>query len=87
MQLYGGRGDDGQVRLSDLALRARERGLVVHPYTFRADQLPPGIGSFAELHRVFFVSLGVDGVFTDFPDLTRSLRDEVLAAPLDGSQE
>ena len=51
---------------------------MIHPYTFRADQLPPGIDSFAELHQIFFVDLGVDGIFTDFPDLTRMLRDEWL---------
>jgi glycerophosphoryl diester phosphodiesterase len=43
-------------------------GLVVHPYTFRADSLPAYAGSLEELLEIFFVRAGVDGVFTDFPD-------------------
>jgi glycerophosphoryl diester phosphodiesterase len=65
---------------ADLATRAHKRGLLVHPYTFRADQLPPGIASFEELHRLFFVDLKVDGVFTDFPDLSRTFRDQYFKA-------
>ena len=47
----------------------------MHPYTFRADELPAGIGSFAELHRLFIEELRVDGLFTDFPDLSRAFID------------
>jgi glycerophosphoryl diester phosphodiesterase len=81
MQLYTGPSPDGQPQLTDLVERAHARGLLVHPYTFRADQLPPGIADFASLHRLFLVELGVDGVFTDFPDLSVELRDRLLAAP------
>ena len=48
---------------------AHDHGLVVHPYTFRADDLPAGFASFEELIRYFAVDIGVDGLFTDFPDL------------------
>jgi glycerophosphoryl diester phosphodiesterase len=48
---------------------AQELGLLVHPYTFRADALPPGFTTFAELLSAFVDGLGVDGLFTDFPDL------------------
>jgi glycerophosphoryl diester phosphodiesterase len=48
---------------------AREVGLLVHPYTFRADQLPPGFESFSNLLDAFVDTLQVDGLFTDFPDL------------------
>jgi glycerophosphoryl diester phosphodiesterase len=52
----------------ELVARAHARGLLVHPYTFRADRLE-GYPSFdAELAR-FYVELRVDGLFTDFPDL------------------
>ncbi len=77
MQLYRGRDDDGEAVLTDLAERAHARGLLVHPYTFRADELPEGIGSFEELHRLFLGDLGVDGLFTDFPDRSRELRDRI----------
>ena len=47
---------------------AHEHRLAVHPYTFRADELPPGFGSFRELLTYFVDELNVDGLFTDFPD-------------------
>lgn len=75
MQLYQGSDDGGTARLSDLAERAHERGLLVHPYTFRADALPPGIDSFQRLHELFINELRVDGIFTDFPDLSRQFID------------
>ncbi len=78
MQLYRGRNEQGDAVLSDLAARARSRGLAVHPYTARADQLPPGVESFEALHRILFVELAVDGIFTDFPDRSRALRDRLL---------
>lgn len=75
MQLYRGLDGNGQPQLSDLAQRARERGLLVHPYTFRADQLPPGIEDFDALQRLFLIDLKVDGLFSDFPDLSRGFID------------
>ena len=47
---------------------AHEAGLLVHPFTFRADEIPSGFASFADLVRYFVVDLRVDGLFTDFPD-------------------
>jgi glycerophosphoryl diester phosphodiesterase len=67
--IYLGKSASGEVRLSDLVPRAQARGLQVHPYTFRRDELPPEIGSFAELLDIFIRRAGVDGLFTDFPDL------------------
>ncbi len=57
-----------------LVNEAHEAGLLVHPFTFRADEIPPGFASFAELVRYFVVDLGVDGLFTDFPDQVLALR-------------
>lgn len=79
MQIYRGKQADGSVELSDLVALAHERGLQVHPYTFRADQLPAGIDSFAELLDIFLRQAGVDGLFTDFPDLA---RDYLLQHPV-----
>ena len=54
---------------------AHEAGLTVHPYTFRADQVPDRHDSHeAELERFLF-ELGVDGVFTDYPDRARAVLD------------
>lgn len=59
-------GDTGKI--SELVTQAHKRGLVVHPYTFRQDELPPYVQNFDELIRLFFFDIGVDGGFTDFPD-------------------
>ncbi|MEM1402013.1 MAG: glycerophosphodiester phosphodiesterase [Pseudomonadota bacterium] len=75
MQLYQGRNENGEAILTDLVERAQKRGLAVHPYTFRADALPPGVESFEELHRIFINDLGIDGIFSDFPDRTRQYVD------------
>jgi glycerophosphoryl diester phosphodiesterase len=51
---------------------ARELGLLVHPYTFRADELAPGFENFHEMLKAFLETLQVDGLFTDFPDVVLS---------------
>jgi glycerophosphoryl diester phosphodiesterase len=71
MQIYLGKDKAGAARLSDLVQRARAQGLLVHPYTFRRDELPEGIKSFDELLELFLCRAGVDGLFTDFPDTVR----------------
>jgi glycerophosphoryl diester phosphodiesterase len=71
MQIYKGRDAQGQPTTTNLVSLAQARGLVVHPFTFRADQLPDGIASFKELLALFITDQQVDGLFTDFPDLVR----------------
>jgi glycerophosphoryl diester phosphodiesterase len=74
-QIYLGQDARGGVRLSRLANRARDLGLLVHPYTFRSDQLPEGIDSFDTLLRIFVEQVRIDGLFTDFPDRVRDYLD------------
>lgn len=66
--LFRGLDPRGHPLLTGLAEAARARGLVVHPYTFRADDLPDGVESLEALLDVFVGRLGVDGLFTDFAD-------------------
>jgi len=61
--------EGGRPQSTGLAEAAHERSLEVHPYTFRADALPKYAASLDELLQLFLVEIGVDGVFTDFPDL------------------
>ena len=56
-------------QVTDLATRARKVGLVSHPYTLRADELPKCATTVDELLHVLFNEAKVDGLFTDFPDL------------------
>jgi glycerophosphoryl diester phosphodiesterase len=65
---------DDTPRPGDLVQKAHAAGLAVHPFTFRADELPPGFESFKDLVRFFIVDIGVDGLFTDFPDRVVQLR-------------
>ena len=59
---------DGKPEVSKLVQAAHDIGLAVHPYTFRADELPAAIVSFEELLALFIDRLQVDGLFTDFTD-------------------
>jgi glycerophosphoryl diester phosphodiesterase len=56
---------------TDLVARAHAVGLVVHVWTVRIDKpfLPAGYKGRAEAEFGQLRSLGVDGVFTDFPDV------------------
>lgn len=54
-----------------LVREAHARGLVVHPYTFRADELFPGDPDLETEVRRFVFTYGVDGFFTDHPDRGR----------------
>jgi glycerophosphoryl diester phosphodiesterase len=48
---------------------AHTRGLLVHPYTFRKDDLPAKYDSLEAEIDQFFFAYGVDGLFTDFVDV------------------
>lgn len=56
---------------TDLVARVHAAGLVVHVWTLRADKefLPAGYNGRPEAEFEQFATLGVDGVFTDFPDV------------------
>ena len=56
------------VKKTDFVDHAHSLGLAVHPYTFRADDLPPWADNFTVYLDFFFSTMHVDGVFTDFPD-------------------
>lgn len=62
----------GRPSVTGLVAEAHAAGLVVHPYTLRADQLPPWASTLDDVHAALFDEAGVDGVFSDFPDRTVS---------------
>ena len=61
-------------RPADLVRHARDAGLRVHAYTFRRDDLPAYTRTLEELLALFFVDVGVDGVFSDHPDVAARVR-------------
>jgi glycerophosphoryl diester phosphodiesterase len=65
-------GPDGLVGApTDLVARAHAAGLLVHIWTIRVDKefLPAAYAGRPEAEFVRFRDLGVDGIFTDFPDV------------------
>lgn len=76
-------GADGRPRPNEVVARAHALGLVVHPYTFRADALPAYATSADEFLELFFNRVGVDGIFADQPDLPRTFLAKQTAASSD----
>lgn len=75
---------------TNLVADAHAAGLKVHPWTFRAENffLSPRFRAGAPLEHghiteeiTFFLKLGVDGFFSDFPYIGVQARDAFLAAP------
>ncbi len=58
---------------------AHRAGLLVHPWTFRSDPLylAPGYQGDPEQEYRQFLALGVDGLFSDFPDVAKKVRDKI----------
>ncbi len=65
---------DGDGNPTGFIQAAHRVGLEVHPWTFRDDDKNPAFEDIdAELKAYY--GLGVDGVFSDFPDTARNVRD------------
>ena len=58
------------IKPSQFFTNARNLGLFMHPYTFRIDSLPVYSKTYGNLLKIFIDTLNVDGLFTDFSDLT-----------------
>lgn len=71
----------GQVLGTGLVAAAHSAGLQVHPYTLRADALPAGFRTFAELIAELCHKEQVDAVFTDYPDLVAQYLNQSVAGP------
>jgi glycerophosphoryl diester phosphodiesterase len=60
---------------TDLIARAHARGLLVHTWTFRDDAFPTGYPGGPVEEYLAFYRLGIDGVFSDFPDTAFGARE------------
>ena len=47
----------------------------MHPFTFRKDSFPLVFESYAEMIAWFTTELKIDGLFTDFIDITKKLME------------
>ncbi len=70
-------GENTSLVSGTLVEAAHARGLKVFTFTLKREGLPRWIG-FNALHLKLFVELKVDGVFTDFPDQSKEIRDGVF---------
>jgi glycerophosphoryl diester phosphodiesterase len=62
-------------KVTDFVRDAQAAKLAVHPYTLRADDLPPFADSMEDALNVLFKEAGIDGLFTDFPDVAVRWRE------------
>lgn len=62
---------------TDVVKNAHAEGLFVHPYTFRSEpkQLASDFKGDPKAEYKLFFNLGVDGLFSDFPDQAKAARD------------
>lgn len=62
---------------TDVVKNAHAVGLMVHPYTFRSEarRLASDFKGDPKAEYKLFYELGVDGVFSDFPDTAKAARD------------
>lgn len=68
-QIITGINPDGTPVITNLVKDAHDAGLMVHPYTARADKLPKWASSFDNMMEIIIDKANADGIFTDFPDL------------------
>lgn len=63
---------------TDVVKNAHAEGLMVHPYTFRSEakRLASDFKGDPKAEYKLFYNLGVDGVFSDFPDMAKAARDQ-----------
>lgn len=71
--IISGVGKNGKPEISDMVALAHKNDLVVHPYTLRKDAMPEWTKNYQQLLEWFYFQAGVDGVFTDFPDIAVEL--------------
>jgi glycerophosphoryl diester phosphodiesterase len=65
---------------TDLVQRAHAHGLLIHTWTFRDDSFPTGYPGGPVEEYLAFYRLGIDGVFSDFPDTAWAAR-EIFRGP------
>ncbi len=66
-------GDNGED--TGFVKQAHQAGLLVHPWTFRDDDVGAGFSNISEELEAY-IGLGIDGVFSDFPDTAIRIRDK-----------
>lgn len=76
-------GSDVDIRVAEAAREARRAGLELHPYTFRADEVPTYFADVAQQLEFFYEQVGVDAVFCDHPDVAVHARESSAGRPIE----
>jgi glycerophosphoryl diester phosphodiesterase len=71
---------DAHGETTGLTERAHELGLFVHAWTFRDDAYPEEYFESADEEIRQYLSIGIDGFFTDFPDSGVKARNKFMEA-------
>lgn len=58
-----------KIKANDFVKNAHSFGMKVHTFTLRKDSVPAYVNNFDELLKAVYFTAGVDGAFSDFPDL------------------
>ncbi|MEM9670752.1 MAG: glycerophosphodiester phosphodiesterase family protein [Pseudomonadota bacterium] len=69
---------DGNKESTGMLEEAHHQGLTVHTWTFREDDVGPGFKGDARKELEYFLELGVDGIFSDFPDTAYVAREKPI---------
>lgn len=64
----------GTPQLTELGRSAHGAGLLLHPYTFRRDDVPAYARTLEEWLEFFLVEARIDGLFCDHPDVALRVR-------------
>jgi glycerophosphoryl diester phosphodiesterase len=62
-------------KITDLVQRAHAHRLLVHTWTFRDDSFPKGFTGGPDSEYLTYYRLGIDGVFSDFPETAVAVRE------------
>jgi glycerophosphoryl diester phosphodiesterase len=73
---------DNKKQVSDIVGFAKHHKLTIHPFTFRADELPQWADSYQAWLILFIDTVKVDGLFTDFPVQTLQIIKQTNNAKL-----
>ena len=69
--------DSDEPALTDVVRRAHDSALLVHAWTVRTDYLPTSTNSTDQLLQWLVQDAGVDGIFTDHPDIVVNWRKQL----------
>jgi len=69
--------ETGRLEPTRLVEIAHQQGLFVHAYTLRTEHIPPAAKGFDPFLEFLIREVGLDGIFTDYPDRAIGVRNKI----------